>query len=181
MKKSLIYICLSFFILTAFTSNSTNYVEEGFKAFKAKNYQQAIGYYDKALKKEASNVQALNGKGVALAFSGKPKEGLKYINKALQIKPNYWTAYFNAGLANELAGNYTAAILAYKKIIAHDAKNTWSHYGIACAYGQMGNAPVAVKHLKNAIGLDKNVKIKARTEKDFNKIRKDKRFLEVIK
>ena len=165
----------------ALTTGADSYVNQGFKAYKAHNYSSALLLYDKALKLEPKNAQALNGKGVVLAFSGKPKEGLKYINRAIVVKPKYLTAYFNAGLANELAHDYPAAIKAYKAVIASDPKNTWSYYGIACAYAQMGDALHATQYLTKAIALDNNVKMDARTEKDFDRIRKDKGFIKVIK
>jgi len=36
-------------------------------------------------------------------------------NKAILLNPNYVTAYFNRGRANELAGNAKKAIRDYKK------------------------------------------------------------------
>jgi tetratricopeptide (TPR) repeat protein len=179
--KNTALLILGFFIITAFTNSAAFYVDQGFKAYKAHNYKSALLLYNKALKLEPKNPQALNGKGVVLAFSGKPKEGLKYINQAIALKPKYLTAYFNAGLANELAHDYPAAIKAYKVILAADPKNTWSYYGIACAYGSMGDASHATQYLIKAIALDKNVKKDARSEKDFDRVRKDKGFLEVIK
>ena len=177
----LVVLLASNLILTGFTKDITGYTGEGFRAFKAGKYITALKMYEKALAINPKSPQALNGKGVVLAFSGKPLLGLKYINAAIELKPDYLTAYFNAGLANELAKNYPAAIKAYTKIIVADPKNTWSYYGIACSYARMGDAKHAVSFLAKAIVLDKHVKMNAQTEKDFNKIRTDKNFINLIK
>ena len=179
--KKIALLILGYFIITAFSQGSAAYVDQGFKAYKAGKYNTALLLYNKALALNPKSPQALNGKGIVLAFSGKPTEGLRYINQAIALKPKYLTAYFNAGLANELAHKYPEAIKAYKVILATDPKNTWSYYGIACSYGRLGDALHATQYLAKAIALDKNVKKNARTEKDFDRIRKDKGFIKVIK
>ena len=51
-------------------------------------YQEAIEWYDKALKIDPNNVFALNNKGLALSNLGKYEEAIEWFDKALKIDPN---------------------------------------------------------------------------------------------
>ena len=51
-------------------------------------YQEAIEWYDKALKIDPNNILALNNKGLALSNLGKYQEAIEWYDKALKIDPN---------------------------------------------------------------------------------------------
>ncbi|WP_245527192.1 tetratricopeptide repeat protein [Anaeroglobus geminatus] len=56
-----------------------------------------------------------------------------------------------------------------------DPSNTWSYYGIATIYGDMGDAEQAVVYLKKALALDSaNVRKAAETQTHFDKIRNNR-------
>jgi tetratricopeptide (TPR) repeat protein len=68
-------------------------------------YQEAIEYYERALRIDPNHVNALNNKGVALANQGEYKEAIECYDKALEIDPNYTTAQNNKKLALEKLKN----------------------------------------------------------------------------
>ncbi len=53
------------------------------------NYNEAIGYYDRALEINPNDIDALYNKGVALNELGKYNEAIQYFNKVLEIDPNH--------------------------------------------------------------------------------------------
>ena len=61
-------------------------------------YQEAIEWYDKALKIDRNNL-ALNNKGLALNNLGKYQEAIEWYDKVLEIDPNNVYALNNKGLA----------------------------------------------------------------------------------
>ena len=60
-------------------------------------HQEAIEWYDKALKIDPNNVIALYDKGFALNNLGKYEEAIEWYDKALKIDPNNVDALNNKG------------------------------------------------------------------------------------
>lgn len=51
---------------------------------------EALFWYNKAIKEDPKNWGALNNKGVILSMKGKKKLALKYFKLALKHSPTYW-------------------------------------------------------------------------------------------
>ena len=144
---------------------------------------------DKALSLDADNYQALSNKGVTLAMRGNAtgnkkdvEQGIALIEQALQLAPKDVASLYNMALACKIDGQYDKAITYFKNVIAADPGNTWSYYGIATIYGDLGKADQALPYLKQAIDLGgESVKEAARTQSHFDKIRDNKQFQSVVR
>lgn len=147
----------------------------GYDQFFEKKYAKAIETEGEVLKEDDSFYKAYAVKGIALAYNGNFKEGMRQIDKALELKPNYGYAIFNKALANELYGFYDEAIKWYKKDLEVE-KSEWSYYGIASIYGRKGDINNTTKYLKLAIAINENIKSVAENEEDFNNVKKYKEF-----
>lgn len=147
----------------------------GYDQFFEKKYAKAIETEEQVLKEDANFYKAYAVKGIALAYNGNFKEGMRQIDKALALKPNYGYAIFNKALANELYGYYDEAIKWYKKDLEVE-KNEWSYYGIASIYGRKGDINNTVKYLKLAIAINANIKSTAKDEEDFDNVKGYKEF-----
>ncbi|RNC28833.1 MAG: Photosystem I assembly protein Ycf3 [Candidatus Dichloromethanomonas elyunquensis] len=158
------------------SSQALTYYEQGLKLYYQRNFSQALSLFDKALILDPNCYQALNGKGAAYAFQGRYSEGLNLIREALRIKPDFEYGCFNLGLANELAGNWTAAVSAYQTALSYDSRDAWAYYGIASIYGRQGNADQTVFYLKQAIAIEPDAKETAKTEHDFDPVRSSSKF-----
>jgi tetratricopeptide (TPR) repeat protein len=135
---------------------------------------------NEVIKKDNKHYKSYNIKGVALAYNGSFEEGMKNIDKALEINPSYGYARFNKALTYELYGKYEEALKWYDKDL--EVENyIWSYYGKASIYGRKGDVENTVKYLKIAIEMDKVVKEEARTERDFDNVRQSKEFQELTK
>ena len=100
----------SFYILTSTTSflayaqNIKNSTETSilFKTadilFNQKKYDEAIPYYDKILTRNASEIDALNHKGISLWALHKYKEALPYFDQILSINSSNVKALNNKDL-----------------------------------------------------------------------------------
>lgn len=153
--------------------------QKAYDIFGDKNYEEVIKICDEVIKKDANFYKAYNIKGIALAYNNKYQEGMKNIDKALLIKPDFGYARFNKALAYELYGHYEEALTWYNKALEVE-KYVWSYYGIASIYGRRGDASNTVKYLKMAIEISADVKEEAKNEADFNPVRETKEFIELI-
>ena len=153
--------------------------EQSYTAFHSGNYSQAISLANQVLTVDPKHYKSLNIKGIALSFQNKYSEGMKSIDEALAIHPNFAYGRFNKALAYEYHEEIEKALLWYDKALEIE-NYTWSHYGKASCYGRIGDAPNAVKNLKIAISMDKGVKKLASTERDFSKVRSSKEFLDLL-
>ena len=154
--------------------------EEGRKAFFNKEYEKAISIENEVIKEDENFYKAYNIKGIILCYSGNFKEGMKNIDKALKINPDFGYGRFNKALAYELYEHFDEALKWYDKALEIE-KYEWSYYGKASIYGRRGDAKNTVKYLKLAIEKSKGVKEEAKTEKDFDPVRNSKEFKELIK
>ncbi|WP_312884250.1 tetratricopeptide repeat protein [Clostridium psychrophilum] len=151
----------------------------GYDQFFKQEYKQAISTQRQVIKEDPNFYKAYAVEGIALAYSGNFNEGMKQIDHALKLKPNYGYGRFNKALANELFANYDEAIKWYKKDL--EVENyEWSYYGIASIYGRRGDVKNAIKYLKLAIDISPSIKNTAKNEKDFNNVRKNKEFSKLI-
>jgi peptidoglycan/xylan/chitin deacetylase (PgdA/CDA1 family) len=148
--------------------------------FFENKYNEAITIADNIIKKDANFYKAYNIKGIALCFSNNFESGMKNIDKSLVINPNFGYARFNKALAYELYGHYDDSLKWYDKAL--EVENyVWSHYGKASIYGRLGDVGNTVKYLKIAITMQESVKEEAKSEKDFDKVRNSKEFIELVK
>ena len=76
---------------------TTSAIGQGDRLVKAALYDDAIGYYDRALELRPRYAIAWNNKGAALAKSGKFPEARKCADRAVRLKPRYVAAWLNLG------------------------------------------------------------------------------------
>ena len=71
------------------TNQTALLLEQGEESLQLGKFEEAISYYDDALKIEKDNVEALAKKGDALAKLGKSEEAASYYKKVIDISPYY--------------------------------------------------------------------------------------------
>jgi tetratricopeptide (TPR) repeat protein len=153
--------------------------ETGHQAFNNKKYSEAIKIENAVIAKDANFYKAYNIKGIAFSFSNNYEEGMKNIDKALSIKPDFGYARFNKALSYELYGYYDKAISWYNQALNVE-KFVWSYYGIASIYGRRGDVQETCRYLKIAIDMQPDIKATARVEKDFDNVKNSKQFQVLI-
>ena len=151
----------------------------GYDLFAARKYKDAVNAESKLIQKEPGFYKAYDIKGIALCFSGNFQEGMKNIDKCLELKSDYGHGRYDKALAYELFHYYDKAIEWYQKSL--EVENlVWSYYGIASIYGRYGDVQNSVKYLQQAINLNPDVREEARKEKDFNNVRNSKEFTALV-
>jgi len=152
----------------------------GYDQFFKKNYKEAILTEQQVIKEDPKFYKAYAVYGIALAYSGDFNNGMKQIDEALRLKPNYGYARFNKALANELYEHYEEAIKWYKKDLEVETFE-WSYYGIASIYGRKSDIKNTIKYLKLSININPNIKIAAKEEEDFDNVRNSMEFKQLMK
>ncbi|MHC5818948.1 MAG: TPR end-of-group domain-containing protein, partial [Nostoc sp.] len=92
-----------------------------------------------------------------------------------------YEALINQGIALTKLHRYQDAIGSYDRAIAIKQDLHQVYYNKACSYALQNNVELAIENLEKAIQLvpDKYKKL-AKTDPDFNKVRSDKRFQELV-
>ena len=78
------------------------------------------------------------------------------------------------------AGDSDAAIELLDRALAEDPASVESLYVRACAWALKGAADKAVRDLRQAISLDPKVRFQAVNDPDFEKIREEPAFIDII-
>lgn len=154
--------------------------DEAEKLFSNKKYSDAIAKADEIINEDKEFYKAYNIKGIALCYSNNFEEGMKNIDKALEINSNFGYARFNKALAYELYGKYDDALNWYDKDLEIE-KYIWSYYGKASIYGRRGDVENTVKFLKIAVDMSSDIKSIASEEKDFDPVKDSSQFQDLIK
>ncbi|MDO5518463.1 MAG: hypothetical protein Q4F66_12990, partial [Clostridium sp.] len=78
---------------------------EAYNLFFSSKYEEAVKKADELVNEFPNNPKGYNIRGIAKSYDGNYDEGLKDINKSLEIYPDYGYALFNKALTYELYGN----------------------------------------------------------------------------
>jgi tetratricopeptide (TPR) repeat protein len=127
MRLIFLLIAISFSIFvkadsySKYTDNSTNntyaLTSKGNLLQSQGKLDEAILYYDKALKINPRLAITLTGKGIALGKQFKLDDAIVCFNKALEINPRLATTLIGKGITLAKQGNLNEAILYYDKAL----------------------------------------------------------------
>lgn len=120
------------------------------------NYKTAIILYDRVLKIEPKNINALDNKGVALISLAKYKEAIRHYDQALRSYPKDEYLLLHKGLALDYLGRYKEAIAAYDKALIVNPKNTDVLNNKAMILSDLGKYDEAISYLDKALKISPN-------------------------
>lgn len=155
-------------------------VQKAKDEFFSNNYQKAIDIATEVINENPQMYSAYNIRGITKAYNNDFEGGMKDIDKALEIKPDFGYARFNKALTYELYEKFEEALVWYDKALEVE-QGAWTYYGIASIYGRRGDVDNTVLYLSKAIEVDSVVIEHAKTEHDFNPVRNSEKFNEIIK
>ncbi|RDJ32451.1 MAG: tetratricopeptide repeat protein [Crenarchaeota archaeon] len=96
-------------------------VEKGIEELKYGDHEDAIIYFDEALKRNPDNVRAMVDKGIAKASTGDLDGAKQLFDQAIKIgeknKSVDYRAVVNAGIALSIYGNQTEAMSYFDRVI----------------------------------------------------------------
>ncbi|NCS37356.1 MAG: tetratricopeptide repeat protein [Microcystis aeruginosa G11-01] len=107
--------------------------EKGLIHAAAKEYEEAITSYDKALQIKPDYHEAWYNRGIALGNLGRVEEAIASYDRTVEIKPDEQDSWYNRGIALGILGRNEEAIASYDRAveIKPDYHQAWVNRGIS--------------------------------------------------
>lgn len=116
-------------------------------------YEEAVSFYDKALKINSQDVVALSNKGTALDQLGRYEDAVKCFDKVLEINPKDEEALNNKGSSLIRLNRYEEAIECFNEALTVNPNNFVTHYNKGIAFGKLGKYEDAIKSYDTTIKI----------------------------
>ena len=117
------------------------------------DYENALPYFEKAVKKNSRYAEAYFQVGYCRAELGHYREAIDAFKQAIRIKPDYAEAHYNLGVAYGNPERWGEAIEAFKQAIRIKPDFAEAHYNLGGAYGELGHHQEEIEAYKQAIRI----------------------------
>ena len=159
----------------------SDHVRKGDLLFFANKYSLAITWYKKAINQNPSDDSAYYGIGNSLKKLEKYEEAETVYNKAIKINSRNFLAWTNLGMVMARLKRYQEAVNCVDEAIKikPDYYRPW--YNKACYLAHLQKFDETIITLRKAISLEASLcKGLAQLDADFDSIRGDEQFLELL-
>jgi protein O-mannosyl-transferase len=95
-----------------------------------------------------------NNIGAVLAEQKRPRYGIPYLEKAIEMNPDHAKALYNMGVINARSGNFDTAVHYYGEAVKRDPDYVMAHNNLGAAYFSLKQFARAVEHYERAAELD---------------------------
>lgn len=119
-------------------------------------------------------------KGRACCTSEKHVEAIGFFEQSVRIDPDNIHLYFSLGWSYKRIGKISEAIEAMMRACELDSESAIAHYNLACYLALDDHIESALKHLSFAFELNPSYREMAICETDFDLIRSDPRFHNMV-
>ena len=133
--------------------------------FGLDQYQEALGFYQKALAKKKKDAESLFGAGMSAYRIGDYEQALEFFNRGIKTKKKKGEFLYGLGLAQMEMGNYAEADLNLRKAIDKDKKNARYHMALGEVNYRNSVFSIAISEFHKAVELDSTLD---RTVKDLH-------------
>ncbi|MEM2920515.1 MAG: tetratricopeptide repeat protein [Candidatus Nitrosocaldus sp.] len=157
--------------------------KKGLNKMADENLEEAIQYFDLALRLDPNFVDAWIKRGYCFFHLNNYSQAITSYDKALAIEPNNTEAWNLKALAFYRMKNYDKAIECVNRVIDIDPNDGMAWYNKACYLSLAGKVEEAIDALKRAIEIDISYAKKAVKDRDLDNIKHDivfKRIIEVV-
>ena len=145
------------------------------------SYEEALEALDQAIVIDERLVIAFNNRGNALRGLWKIEEAINSYEKSISLDPENYSAWLGKFHCFYALQKYEEAFKACKTLTHLNPEYFIGWYVKASCLALMGNYDQALEDLKEAVRLDvENSQQMARTDSDFDQIREDKRFKDLM-
>ena len=119
----LIFLSFSWAILKSSTSTESRpSFAKAVGLYTDGKFQEALGYYEKAVFEYPDFIHAKRGRARTLMQLGRDREALLAFNEVLERDPGSAVSFANRGILHDRMGHYPEAILDYDRAIKMDPK-----------------------------------------------------------
>jgi len=141
---------------------------------RARRYDQALDYLTRVVYDDHRRWRAYNGLGVVADLQGRHAVAKLHYASALRAKANEPSVLNNLGYSNYLAGDFVAAIDAFRQVLARDQGNSlaWRNLGLVQAReGRYAQAQQAFERTMDRPSAYNNVGYIAMLQGDYKRAR----------
>jgi len=131
----------------------------GMSTWKTGEREKALSAFDQALQLDPDHRKSLFNSSRVLLESGRPKEALERIEKALGQEPMSNEGLRLLGRARYEIGDIEGAIGAYHKALSIDERDVWSMNNLGLIYIQQDRSSEALAPLARAVELRNNAPV----------------------
>ena len=141
--------------------NSDVHIVTAYLFLIKKEHENSIKAAKRAILLNPNNGDAYSLLGYILSLSGRPNEGIPFIEKAMRIDPIPTVLYlWHLGVAYHESKQYKKALELYKKIIDREPNHRGAHIRMAAAYSFLGDGDKARKAASEVLKIDPNFSLK---------------------
>jgi tetratricopeptide (TPR) repeat protein len=134
--------------------NAVDWFKKGVLGYRAKNYQDAMKAYDKAIEIDPDYAGAYAGRASIYNYEGKYPQALRESEQAVKIDPNLAWGFNTRGYAQIGLLNYQKGIEDLNKAMELAPKYAWPYCNRSWAYFMLKNYHQALEDANRAIELD---------------------------
>ncbi|MCC3437954.1 tetratricopeptide repeat protein, partial [Microcoleus sp. PH2017_05_CCC_O_A] len=155
--------------------------EQGEELFNSECYEPAICCFDFALQIQPNQAYLWSARGFVLASAGRNEEAIYSYDRALELEPNDCDILCYRAYGLVMLGRYEEAIDCFDKALEINPDYASVYYDKACCYALQSNVELSVENLRRTIELEpERCRELAKTDADFDGIRGDARFQELL-
>ena len=139
--------------------------------------------YEKALalaEKDDNKLETNYIKGKLALVDHEWSTALSHFDEVLAIDDALILGWHYKGFAYGSMGKHGDALKCFDRVIQLNPEDAGAHFNKACLYSLMGDADLSMAHLEKAIQLNAEFVAFADMEHDFDNIRNDPRFMEMM-
>jgi tetratricopeptide (TPR) repeat protein len=97
--------------------------DKGNKAFSAKNYHEAIRFYDQAIREDGTDETFHSNRSACYYSLGQYPQALEDAQACVRIAPQWVKGYYRCGLSHTALKNWVAAVASFKKALELEPSN----------------------------------------------------------
>ena len=120
----------------------------------AREFEQAVGFYDDILEREPDNVAALIGKGTVLTSLDREDETIECMNRVLEVDPKSKAALLWMAKVFDTKENWDEALKWYDRYLGiyHGDEKHWIKHGDVLV--NLGRGDIAIESYRNALKIN---------------------------
>lgn len=134
--------------------NARAYNVVGRALAKRGQYDEALEYFQEAVRVAPEFAEGQNDLGVALARRGEIDEAITHYRTALRIDPGYARAHGNLGTVLARRGAFEEAIEHFSQAVRLEPTNARAHLNLGVVLETTGRREEAAEHYSEALRLD---------------------------
>lgn len=138
------------------TSGAPNYLGQAMEFKRKNNFKAAFELFDKEIALHPKNAQAYLERGVLHRDLKHDKECLRDLNKAIEIDPNFASAYNNRAWYYDERDEFEKACADYRVCLRLDPKDNFAGCCLADNLGQMGKTKEALAVVEQVLKYNPN-------------------------